>query len=154
MANLKNQSVHAGHTITLKVAGSPIGRAQSIEATRNFGTEGQYEIGSIMPQEHIPLKYEGTITFEKYLVRKKSLAALGLASLGVGILNVDVIDIEITDKYTGDIVVVYRSCTLISQSEDYRVGAIAGEHATWGFLSSDNGTPETIDTAAASTVNS
>ena len=144
MASIANQSVHAGHTIRLKIDGQEIGRAQSIEGRRSFGQEGIYEIGSIMPQEHVPLRYEGSVTLDKFKIRKKSLAELGLAKFGAGILNMDVIDIEVTDRYTGEIVVVYRGCSLQDYSESFRVNAIAGENATWLYLSADQGTAEKV----------
>jgi len=153
MANLKNQQVHAGHTIKLKVDGQEIGRAQSIDGRRSFGQEGVYEIGSIMPREHVALRYEGTVTLDKFRIRTKSLADLGLASLGVGILNMDVIDIEVTDRHTGEVVIVYVGCSLQDYSESFRANAIAGENATWTYLYAHrgNGTKETIQDA--STVN-
>lgn len=144
MANITNQSVHAGHTIKLKINGIEVGRAQSIDGRRSFGQEAQYEIGSIMPQEHVPLRYEGTVTLDKFKIRKKSLKELGLAALGVGILNMDVIDIEITDRYTSDVIVVYRGCSLQDYSENFRVNAISGENASWTYLSADQGTTETV----------
>lgn len=144
MSNIANQTVHAGHTIKLKINGQEVGRAQSIDGRRSFGQEAQYELGSIMPKEHVALRYEGSVTFDKFKVRKKSLKDLGLASLGVGILNMDVIDIEVTDRFTGDIIVVYRGCSLQDYSENFRVNAIAGENATWTYLSADNGISETV----------
>jgi hypothetical protein len=145
MSNVTNQTVHAGHTIRLKIAGQEVGRAQSIDGRRSFGQEAQYEIGSIMPQEHVALRYEGTVTFDKFKIRKKSLKDIGLASLGVGILNMDVIDIEVTDRFTKDIIVVYRGCSLQDYSENFRVNAIAGENASWAYLSADQGTAESIN---------
>lgn len=144
MSNIANQTVHAGHTIKLKIAGQEVGRAQSIDGRRSFGQEAQYELGSIMPKEHVALRYEGTVTFDKFKIRKKSLKDIGLASLGVGILNMDVIDIEITDRYTNDIIVVYRGCSLQDYSENFRVNAISGENASWAYLSADQGTAESV----------
>jgi hypothetical protein len=144
MASVTKQSVHAGHTIRLKVDGQEVGRAQSIDGRRSFGQEAVMEIGSIMPQEHVALRYEGSVTLDKFKVRKKSLAELGLAKLGVGILSMDVIDIEVTDRYTNDIVIVYRGCSLQDMSENFRTNAISGENATWTYLSSDQGKPETV----------
>lgn len=144
MTSVKEQTVHAGHTIKLKIDGIVVGRAQSINGRRSFGVEGQYEIGSVMPQEHVALRYEGSVSLEKYKIRKKSLKDLGLAALGAGILNMGVIDIEVTDNFTGDIVNVYRGCTLSEYSEDIRANAFAGEQATWQYLSCDQGTPEKV----------
>jgi hypothetical protein len=81
MSNIANQSVHAGHTIRLKIDGKEVGRAQSIDGRRSFGQEAQYELGSIMPQEHTALRYEGTVTLDKFKIRKKSLKDIGLAAL-------------------------------------------------------------------------
>lgn len=145
MSNIAKQTVHAGHTIKFKINGQEVGRGQSIDGRRSFGQQAQYEIGSIMPQEHVALRYEGSVTLDKYKIRRKSLKDLGLASLGVGILNMDIIDIEITDKFTDDIVVVYRGCSLQDTSENFRTNAISGENATWQYLSADQGVPEVIE---------
>ena len=143
MASVVNQSVHAGHTIRLKINGKEVGRAQSVDGRRSFGQEAVHELGSIMPQEHVALRYEGSVTLDKFKVRTKSLAEIGLAKLGVGILSMDVIDIEITDRITGAIIMVYRGCSLQDYSENFRANSISGENATWTYLSSDQGTPET-----------
>ena len=144
MADIANQTTHSGHTIKFKIGGQVVGRGQSIDGRRSFGQQAQYELGSIMPQEHVALKYEGTVAIDKFLIRKKSLKDLGLAALGVGILNLAVIDIEVTDKFTGDIVRVYRGCSLQDYTETFRVNAITGENATWQYLSADQGIPETV----------
>ena len=144
-ATQKNQSVHSGNTILLKAKGVVIGRAQSLDGRRSFGTEGVYEIGSIMPQEHINNRYEGTITLERFLIKKSDLAKAGLAALGEEVLTHDVIDIEVLSKYgTEDNVVrVYRGCTVVDYSENFRVGAISGENATFQYLSCDRGNQDT-----------
>ncbi|MEC0169915.1 hypothetical protein [Paenibacillus graminis] len=146
MSIVKDQPAHAGHTIKLTIGSQTVGRAQSISGRRSFGTENQYEIGSIMPQESVPLRVEGTVTLEKYRIRKKSLAELGLSSYGIGILNMGLIDIKVTDKYTDETIIVYRNCTLQESSEDFRANAMAGENATWLYLSADYGTAESDTT--------
>lgn len=146
MASVTNQTVHAGHTIRLKIDGQEVGRAQAVDGRRSFGQEAVHELGSIMPKEHVALRYEGSVTFDKFKVRKKSLKELGLAAFGVGILNMDVIDIEVTDRYTNEVVVVYRGCSLQDYAENFRANSIAGENATWVYLSADHGT-NSIETA-------
>src|SRR5690606_10492888 len=143
-ASVTNQTVHAGHTIRLKIDGQEIGRAQCIDGRRSFGQEAVHELGSIMPQEHVALRYEGSVTLDKFKIRKKSLSEIGLARLGVGILNMDIIDIEVTDRFTNDIIIVYRGCSLQDYSENFRANAISGENATWQYLSADQGRPERI----------
>lgn len=143
MSSVVSQQVHAGHTVRLKIGGQEVGRVSSISGRRSFGQEGVYELGSIMPTEHVALRYEGSLTIDKFAVRKKSLKKLGLAKYGEGILNQDVIDIEVTDKFTGDIITVYRSASCNDYSEDHKANAISGENATFLYLSADDGTVET-----------
>lgn len=139
MATQAEQSVHSGNTVLLKVNGQVVGRAQSCDGRRSFGTEGVYEIGSIMPQEHINNRYEGTVSLERFLIKKADLARLGMTALGEEILTKHVIDIEVIDKLTGETVRCYRGCTCVDYSENFRVGAISGENASWQYLSCDNG---------------
>lgn len=149
MANLRNQQVHAGHTIRLKIDGHEIGRARSINSRVSFQQEPVPEIGSIMPTEHVATSYNGSVTLDKFKIRRKSLRDLGLARFGVGILNMDVIDIEVTDRHTADIIEVYRGCSLTEYSSTHSAQALSGENASWVFLRADNGTEETIDATAA-----
>ena len=144
MASVTQQQSHAGHTIRIKIDGKEVGRIQSIDGRASFGQEGQYEIGSIMPAEHVALRYEGSVTVDKFRLRKKSLAELGLAKLGAGILTMNVLDIEVTDKFTGDIVEVYRGCSLNEYSRSHRANAISGENCSFVYLSADTGTPERV----------
>lgn len=139
MATQANQTVHSGNTVLIKVKGAVVGRAQGLDARRSFGTEGVYEIGSIMPQEHINNRYEGSFTLERYLIKKKDLAKLGMVALGEEILKTDTIDVEVIDKSTGETVRCYRGCTASDYSENFRVGAISGENATFYYLSCDKG---------------
>lgn len=139
MATQINQTVHSGNTVLIKVKGTVVGRAQGLDARRSFGTEGVYEIGSIMPQEHINNRYEGSFTLERYLIKKNDLAKLGMTALGEEILTTDTIDVEVIDKATGETIRCYRGCTASEYSENFRVGAISGENATFMYLSCDNG---------------
>jgi hypothetical protein len=139
MATVLNQKVHSGQTIYIKIGGQIVGRAQGLNGRRSFGTQGVYEIGSIMPQEHINLRYEGTATLDRFLVKKQSLNDIGVAPLGEEVLRKNVIDIEVFDKTTGNIVRVYRGCTISDYSEVFKVNAICGENATFQYLTcSDN----------------
>lgn len=139
MATQANQSVHSGNTVLLKVKGAIVGRAQSLDGRRSFGTEGVYEIGSIMPQEHINNRYEGSVSLERFLIKKDDLAKVGMAALGEEILKTDIIDIEVIDKATGKTIRCYRGCTCVDYSENFRVGAISGENASFQYLSCDTG---------------
>ncbi len=139
MATQRDQTVHNGNTILIKYKGNAIGRAQGLDARRSFGTEGVYEIGSIMPQEHVHNRYEGSFTLERYLVRKKDMVKLGIAALGEKILDIGELDFEVIDKITQQTVRVYSGCTCADHSENFRVGAISGENATFYYKSARDG---------------
>ena len=136
MATQANQTVTTGCTVLLKVGGQTVGRAQGLDARRSFGTEGVYEIGSIMPQEHVNNRYEGTLTLERYLIKNAELnkKVPELAALGEDILTHDVIDIVVVDKASGKAIRVYHGCTAVDYSENFRVGAISGENSTWQYM--------------------
>lgn len=134
MAKQASQSVHSGSTVVIKYKGQAIGRAQGLDARRSYGTEGVYEIGTIMPQEHIHNRYEGSFTLERYLVRTKDMIKMGIASLGAGILDIGELDFEVQDKLTGEAIRTYIGCTCSDHSENFRANAISGENATFYYL--------------------
>lgn len=139
MATLQNQTVHTGATILLKVKGSVIGRAQSLNPRTTYGTEGIYEIGTIMPQEHVHQKYEGSFTLERFLMRKEDLVSAGYVGLGEDILKKDIIDVEIINKADNKTLMVYRGCTFYEYTINVRANATVGENASVYYLTADNG---------------
>jgi hypothetical protein len=93
MASLQNVQTHAGHTVLLKIGGEQVGRAQTANARRSFGTQGVYEIGSIMPVEHIPLRYEGSVSMDKFLIRLGAVSSLrGILKKLIGLEGASVTD--------------------------------------------------------------
>ena len=54
----------------------------------------------------------------------------------------DIIDIEVIDKTTGNMLRVYRGCSISDFTETFRVGAIAGENATFQYLECSDNTDE------------
>lgn len=136
MARVQDQSVETGNTIYLMIQNTPIGRAQSLTAERSFGTEGVYEIGSIMPQEHVFLKYTGTVQLERYRMKSQSLATLGFAALGEEVLDIPVIDIVTLDNLTKTVMIAYRGCSIDSYNEEYRANQITGESSRFYYLTS------------------
>lgn len=139
MATYINQTVHTGATCLLKVNGRVIGRAQSLSPRISYGTEGVYEIGTMMPQEHVQNRYEGSFTLSRFLMRKEDLVSAGLVGLGEDILTKDIIDIEVINKADNKTLRVYRGCTFSDYTNSIQANAIAGEDATVYFLSADMG---------------
>lgn len=139
MASAEKQTVVTGATVLLKIKGQVVGRAQSLDPKISYGTEGVYEIGSIMPQEHVQNRYEGTFTLERYMLRESDLADAGYIGLGEDILQKDILDIEVINKWDNKTLRVYRGCTFSDYTTTIRANAIAGENATVQFLSCDMG---------------
>ena len=109
------------------IKGKPVGRAQSASGQREYGTTGVYEIGSIMPQEHVYLRYEGTITVERLRMKKENFADLGYASLGEEILKKDIIDILVVDNLTKQVIISYHGCSANNYNETWTTNEIVTE---------------------------
>lgn len=117
-----------------------IARAQTLTANRNYGTEGVYELGSIMPQEHVYLKYTGTLTLERFRMVSDNLASkkLDIARLGEDILQKDIITINVMDSVTKGVVESFFGCTASQYSTSYRASQIVTESIDFFYLSSGN----------------
>ena len=115
-----------------------IARAQSLTADRSYGTEGVYELGSIMPQEHVYLKYQGTLTLERFRMVADNLASAkrSIAKLGEDILQQDIITINIMDSVTRGVVESFYGCTASSYNTSYRANQIVSESINFFYLSS------------------
>lgn len=119
-----------------------IGRAQTLTANIDYGTEGVYQLGSIMPQEHVYLKYTGTLTLERFRMALDSLADknLDLARLGEDILTKDVVTISVTDSVTNGVIESFYGCTASKYSSSFRANQIVTESIDFFYLYSRNRT--------------
>ena len=115
-----------------------IARAQSLSGTRSFGTEGIYQLGSIMPQEHVYLKYTGTITCERFRMIYDNFASakMDIAKLGEDILGQDILDINVLDAYTKNLCISYRGCTANNYNEAFRANEVVTESIEFSYLTS------------------
>lgn len=86
--------------------------------------------------EHVYLKYEGSITLERFRMTKDNLASktMNIADLGEGILQRDILDVNVIDNVTGLVAVSYRGCSASEYSESFRVTDIATESITFLYL--------------------
>jgi len=133
-ATEEKQTVHTGSTVLLMLGNKVVGRAQGIDARRSFGTEGVYEIGTIMPQEHVYNRYEGSVSVERFFLKKDNLKSLGFAALGEEVLKLDILDIVVVDKASKSVIRAYRGCSIQDYSENFRANQIAGENASFVYL--------------------
>lgn len=140
-----NGNVHktlAGHDVLILLEGEEIGRAQSLSGTIDFGIEPVMEVGSMKPQEFVPLRYSGTLTLERYLVRNDDLVNVlnrtkipfDLSQEGYILLHsITGFEIMVRDKYTHDVIRCYRNCVFSSTDETITAAGIGGERATIQF---------------------
>lgn len=138
MASISTQDVNTGNRIYIMAKNNLIARAQSLTADRNFGTEGVYELGSIMPAEHVYLKYTGTLTLERFRMTHDNLASqtMDIVALGVDILQKDIITISVYDSVTQDVVENFWGCTASSYNTSYRANQIVTESINFFYLGS------------------
>lgn len=134
MAAVDQQQVLSSNLVGLYIKGKQVGRAQSIRSNRTFGTTYVHEIGSIMPQESVELKFEGTVTLSRFRLRKNDLIKAGIVSVGADILRKPVIDIVIKDQTTGRVLEAYLGCTLVSANTEVRANEIISEEAEFQYL--------------------
>lgn len=139
LATVSNQTVNTANRIYIMAQNHLVARAQSLSASRNFGTEGVYEIGSIMPQEHVYLKYTGSVTLERFRMVSSNLASAqmgAIAALGEDILSKDIITINVMDSVTKNLVESFYGCSASSYSTAYRSNQIVTESIEFLYLSS------------------
>jgi hypothetical protein len=162
---LRLHDVIGAHEIEIVVKGANnqdvrIGRATGLRATLNFNVEGVYEIGSIKPQEFIPMRFEGTLTLSKMMVRLQELEDLmretGTVfsySVEGGILrhSLNGFDIIVKDKYRGHPLFAYRNCVINSCTENIAQGEILAEDVEVVFSEKEYLYNKTINVNTAQT---
>ena len=136
MAKLTEQSVETGNSVIIMIGTEIVGRAQSLTAERSFGTTGVYEIGSIMPQEHVFLRFEGSITVNRLRLRKKNFYKKGVASVGEDVLKKGVIEISLVNNVSGEksVIETYSGCSIDTYNTEIRANEIASEEARFLYL--------------------
>ncbi len=134
MAQQSKQQVVTGNILQLVIDGKVVGLAQTADGRRSFGTEPVHGIGDFMPREHVQLRYEGTVTVDRFFIRTEDLRSLGLTALGVDVLDKGIIDMLVVDRLTKKVIRKYLGMTCSDYTETFRANAIAGENATWRYL--------------------
>lgn len=141
MATVANQTVNTSNRIYIMAKNHLIARAQSLTANRSYGTEGVYEIGSIMPREHVYLKYTGSLTLERFRMVRDNLASqqMDIAHLGEDILQADILTISVMDSVTKMVAEAFYGCSASSYNTSYRANQIVSESIEFLYLSSGTG---------------
>lgn len=142
MATLAGQKTETSNRIRIMFKNKQIARAQSFRADTDFGAENVYEIGNYMPRETVLLKYQGTLTLNKFRTTDSMNLAddgMDISAIGEDILTRDVLDVNVTDTITNALVVTYRQCTSTSLSFNWEANQIAAEEMSMYFRTASNG---------------
>jgi len=123
--------ITTGHNILLKVSGEEVGAARSIVANQDFGVEGAYVIGSILPVENTPQKWTGNLELDKFFIKRDIQLLANVDTSSEGVLNISPVDIEIIEKDSGSTVMIMQGCTLHSTTVTITANAFVGERATF-----------------------
>ena len=93
-----------------------------------------------MPQEHVYLKYTGTLTLERFRMVADNLASkkIDLARLGEDILTKDIVTITVMDSVTRGVVEAFFGCSASQYNTSYRANSIITESIDFFYLSSSN----------------
>ena len=93
-----------------------------------------------MPQEHVYLKYSGSLTLERFRMVADNLASrkIDLARLGEDILTKDIVTITVMDSVTRGVVEAFFGCSASQYSTSYRANSIITESIDFFYLSSSN----------------
>lgn len=91
-----------------------------------------------MPQEHVYLKYSGSVSLERFRMISNNLASatMGIAALGEDILQKDIVTINVFDSVTKNLVESFYGCSASSYNTSYRANSIVTESIEMLFLSS------------------
>jgi len=126
-----NTFITTGHNILLKVKGEEVGAARSIVGNQDFGVEGAYVIGSILPVENTPQKWTGNLEIDKFFIKRDIHLLANVDTSSEGVLEISPVDIEIIEKETGSTVMIYQGCTLTSTTITITANAYVGERAVF-----------------------
>lgn len=122
--------IGVGHQILLKVNGVEIGAARNMDINQDFGVEPAYVIGSILPVEHTPQRWSGTIDLDKFFIRRDIGIGANIDVSSEGVLTIQPLDVEVIDKDSNQTLLVAQGCTLQSSSITIGANAFIGERAT------------------------
>jgi len=141
MATLAGQKTETTNRIYIMMKHKVIGRAQSLSAATDFGAQNVYEIGNYMPQETVFLRYQGTLTLQRFRTIIDDLAddSMSVTAMGEEILKRDVLDTNITDSITGKVVATYRGCSSNTNNISWEANQISTESVELLYLTCSNG---------------
>lgn len=127
-----------GNLIQIMVAGKVVGRIQSISSRESFGTEPVYELGSMMPAEYVTNRWQGTLTIEKYQLRRSQFDGLPVA-YSENVLTSELFDVVVIDKATGVQLEKFIGCIQSDAGKTFQANRAANQNVTFFYMDHDDG---------------
>ncbi|MCL6444828.1 MAG: hypothetical protein K6T83_15465 [Alicyclobacillus sp.] len=126
-------NLEQGSQIYIMVGGQAIGYISQLTENENYGTEGFYGLGTIMPLELQPLKWTGSLTINGARVYNASWQSAFLYP-GSYILQQGLVNIVVYNLITGKPDKVYLGCAPSTYGTTYAANAYTLQNGTWYYL--------------------
>ena len=130
---VENHPTATANIIEIRIRDKVVGRVQTVSNRESFGTEPLYEIGSMLPAEIVPTRWQGSITVDKYVLRKASIEALPLA-YSESILKTLLFDVVIVDRTTGKTIEKFQGCVQSDAGRTYAAQRPVNQNATFAYM--------------------
>lgn len=106
------------NSVVVLCGDQPIGFAQTVSHSFDFGTEGIYGVGTAMPQEQQQLRIAPQITIDSFALTTNGLQTLGYPSNLASILSNTQFNFYVTDGNTQQALFTYVGGTASNFSEN------------------------------------
>jgi hypothetical protein len=127
------QTVVTGNTVLIYCNGVKVGRASNLSPSLDFSPEAVPEIGEFKPVEYVQLRFNGSFTLGKFLLKNESLMQAGIIPTPDNALKQPVLEFQVVDKSTGNPLFSFKGVTVGNYSLNIQVNAIVGENATFNY---------------------
>lgn len=132
------QKTATGNRIEIDIRGQIVGRCQSVDASKDFGTEPVHEIGTMMPAELVPLRFGGRLSVSKYMLNEAAFESLPMA-YSEDILLRERFNLVIRDRQTGKTIKTYVGCLQASGGEQIAANRPVNQNATFLYMDEAEG---------------
>lgn len=102
-----NYKARNANSVTILIGNQPIGFAQTVSHTFDFGSEQLYGIGSAMPQEVQQLRVSPQITVDSFALTQAGLQALGYPINLASVLANNQFNLFVVDGPSGEAIYTY-----------------------------------------------
>ena len=126
MSSQNTSQVYSGKNARILADGTPVGYAQGVSWTEDYGLTNVTGVGSFEILEHQPTVYNGTGSIQNWRIKNQPVGALGNVSPS-DVLNVDTITLEVYDEVTGNPIRVLEEVTFGGINGGINAGQLSSE---------------------------